>query len=270
MRGKPRRRDWTAIVHRHWIWPSGPKRRAGESWEAWHQLGVFWFGENDYTNSLRTFDRAAGIDPPSPKSAGQMIKILVSTGRKIKALDRAGEIVKKHKDSPQAWSVYGSALLLGNDFVPAYQAFKRAAELDSTNYLFWGNAGIALFTAQTNAPEWTQILKDEAVPQARAVLSDAPGNLQVRTHLATYEAVLGEQSSGLSQSDRDAWNRVALADADQVLTAKPFLPNIILALETPYIIMDRTDRVAQCEAWLLVLNSRAVKSQSSQTNLPSR
>ncbi|MEJ0091309.1 MAG: hypothetical protein WDM80_16380 [Limisphaerales bacterium] len=218
---------------------------------------------------MRAFDRAASIDPPSPKSAGQVNKILVSKGRKMEALDRAGQMVKKYKDSPQAWSVYGSALLLGNANVPAYQAFKRAAELDSTNYLFWGNAGSALFKAQTNAPEWTRILKDEAVPQARAVLRDAPGNLQVRTHLATYEAALGEPSSGLSQSDRDEWNRAALADADIVLIAKPFLPNIIFALETPYDIMDRTDRVSQCEAWLHVLSSRPVKSQSSQTNLPS-
>ncbi len=171
--------------------------KAGENWEAWHQLGVFWFGENDYSNSLRAFDRAGSIDPPSPKSAEQVNKILVSTGRQMEALDRAGQLLKKYENSPQAWSVYGSALLLGNAYVPAYQAFKRAAELDSTNYLYWGNAGIALFMAQTNASEWTQILKDEAVAQARAILNDAPGNLQVRTQLATYEVALEEQSSGL-------------------------------------------------------------------------
>ncbi len=72
-----------------------------------------------------------------------------------------------------------------------------------------------------------------------------------------------------SRFDRDAWNRSALADADHVLNEKPVLPNIIFALETPYDIMDRTDRVSQCEAWLLALSSRPVESQSSQTNLPS-
>lgn len=228
---------------------------AGQSWEAWHRLGVFWYGENDFTNSLRAFRHAMGFRPTSSKSTEQANGVLIGSGRKLEALEQASQF-KKHNDSPEAFSVYGSACLLADEDMKAYDAFKHAADLCPTNYLYCGNAGLALFMTGTNALTWTKILANDAIVLARAILNGAPGNAQVRACLATYEAAVGEKSSGLSEAERDTWNQAALADADRAFNESPFLPDIITNLKLPYIILERSDRVAQCDARLRALNAK--------------
>ena len=229
--------------------------KAGQGWEVWDRFGTFWFEENDLTNSLRAFRRAANSEPKSPVSAKRAIQVLMKSGRSAEVLEEAGQF-KNQDGSPEALSVYGNACLAAYENVQAYQAFKHAADLCASNYLYFGSAGLALFLAQTNAPEWTRLLKNEAVVQARAQLNDAPGNALVRANLATYEAALGEKSSGLDESERNVWNQAALADADRVFRECPFLPEIISKLKTPYYILERQDRLGQCEARLLQLKGR--------------
>ena len=229
--------------------------KAGQRWEVWDRLGAFWYEENDLTNSLRAFRRAAGSEPKSPTSAKRAIKVLMQSGRPAEILEEASQF-KNQNSSPEALSVYGNACLAAYENVQAYQAFKRAADLCASNYFYFGSAGLALFLAQTNAPEWTGLLKNEAVVQARALLNDAPGNALVRANLAAYEAALGEKSSGLGESERNLWNQAALADADRVFSECPFLPEIISRLKTPYYILERNDRLVQCDARLFKLKGQ--------------
>jgi len=228
---------------------------AGRGWDAWHQLGVFWHSENDLSNSLHAFTQAGGCKPTSPLSAGQVINIMLESGHWTEALEEARQFADEN-NSPEALSIYGSALLAETNYLEAYRTFKRAAELCPTNYLYFGNAGLMLFEAGTNATEWTQLLKDKAVALAQAILEEEHGNAQVRTRLATYEAALGEQSSGLEETARTNWNKLALADADEVLNENPFLPNIIGDLIVPYSILDRSDRLLQCQIRLNQLSGK--------------
>lgn len=229
--------------------------KAGSAWEAWHQLGVFWYRENNLTNSVRAFLQAAHSTPPAMASTEQAINILCGAGRTAEALALARPLMNQTND-PEKLSVYGNVCLRCGNYLPAYQAFKRASDLSPRNYLYFGNAGVALFESRTNAPEWTRLLKDEAIPLAQAILQESAGNAFVRTRLASYEAALGEASSGLPEAQRKMWNELALADADSILNQNPFLPNIINALESPYDILDRTDRLMQCEARLKVLTAK--------------
>jgi class 3 adenylate cyclase/tetratricopeptide (TPR) repeat protein len=226
--------------------------KAGQSWNAWHQLGVFWFRDNNLTNSVLAFLQAARSSPPSIVSTEQAIFTLCRSGRAVEALELARPLMKQ-SDNPEALSVYGNVCLVREEYLPAYQAFKRASDLCPSNYLYFGNAGLALFMAQTNGAEWTALLKNEAIPQAHAKLDSSAGNAQVRVRLASYEAALADESSGLPAAQRHKWNDLALADADSILNQNPFSPEILAKLQTVYDILDRTDRVMQCEARLKTL-----------------
>lgn len=179
-------------------------------WAGYNALGGFYFRQSRYPDAVKMLQRVVELAPENFQGYFNLGGVLLARGdypKAIEALRRSIEI----RPTLEAYSNLGGAYFALRKFADAAQMYKQGLSLDDRDSAIWGNLGDALY--------WTPGRRSEAEQAYRKAISVATAKLLVNPRdgnllaiLATYHAMVGENSAAASDLQRAV--ELAPADAD--------------------------------------------------------
>jgi tetratricopeptide (TPR) repeat protein len=152
-------------------------RRAPGSFEAQHNLGEFYIGQNKLAAAIPHLERAQAIDPSHEVNGHDLALAYLQTGRLPEAKEQVQRLLRA-RDTAELRNLLGDAEEAAGNLLAAAEEFQKAAHMDPTeeNLFDWGN----------------NLLQLRAYQPATDVLSEAvkryprSGRLQVGLGIARY------------------------------------------------------------------------------------
>ena len=165
-------------------------------WAPYNWLGVFYFKHARYSDASDAFRKAIELAPENQKLYSNLGGIYVQTGQyddAIVALRRSIEL----RPTMNAYSNLGTAFFYTRKYADAGDAYAKAAELDSKDWLNWGNLGDALYWTPGRRPEAAQAYQT-ARKLATAKVSVNPNDGFTTAFIADYSAMLDDKAGALT------------------------------------------------------------------------
>jgi eukaryotic-like serine/threonine-protein kinase len=179
-------------------------------WAGYSSLGSFYFRQSRYSDAVHAFQRVVALAPENFQGYSSLGAVLSAEGQyaeAIKTLQRSIEI----RPTLDAYSNLGTAYFASRKFADAAQMYRQGLNLDDRDSLIWGNLGDALY--------WTPGRRSEAATAYREAISRASAKLQINPHdasllafLATYNAMIDNQTAAMADLKRAL--DLAPSDAD--------------------------------------------------------
>jgi tetratricopeptide (TPR) repeat protein len=169
-------------------------------WAPYNWLGVFYFQHARYSDAADMLRKAIELAPENQKLFANLGGIYVQMGRyddAIVALRRSIEL----RPTMGAYSNLGAAYFYTRKYAEAGDALRKAAELDSKDWLAWGNLADALYWTPGRRPEAAQAY-ETARKLATAKLSVNPSDGLTAAYVADYSAMLDEKVKAFADVDR--------------------------------------------------------------------
>jgi Flp pilus assembly protein TadD len=125
-------------------------------------LGTLYGQHGDYESALKPLRRAAELDPNSPQTHYNLALDCFRLGRYAEARDALAKVVKLWPDLAPLYALYGSALFRLGEKTAAYQALRRAYQLDpqdsgAATMLY--NTGLSLAGESMAGKQYTESAK---------------------------------------------------------------------------------------------------------------
>jgi tetratricopeptide (TPR) repeat protein/DNA-binding winged helix-turn-helix (wHTH) protein/TolB-like protein len=169
-------------------------------WAPYNWLGRFYFGHARYSEASEMFRKAIELAPENQRLYSNLAAIYVQIGRyddAIVALRRSIDL----RPTMSAYSNLGAAYFYTHKYAEAGDAFRKAAELDSKDWLNWGNLADALYWTPGRRPEAAQAY-ETARKLAAAKLNVNPSDGLTTAYVADYSAMLEEKTKAFADIDR--------------------------------------------------------------------
>ena len=168
-------------------------------WAPYNWLGRFYFQHARYSDAAGMLRKALELAPENQKLYSNLGGIYAQMGRydeAIVALRRSIEL----RPTMNAYSNLGSAYFYTRKYAEAGDAYRKAAELDSNDWLSWGNLADALYWTPGHRPEAAQAY-ETARKLAAAKLSVNPSDGLTTAYIADYSAMLDEKAKAFADID---------------------------------------------------------------------
>ena len=177
-------------------------------WAGYNWLGGFYFRQARYADAVQMFQRVIKLTPENFQGYSNLGALLTVEGKysdSIQVLKRSLEV----RPTLEAYSNLGTAFFSLRRFPEAAQTYQEGLKLDDRDSLIWGNLGDALYWAPGRRDEAAAAYR-KAISLATAKLRINPEDSTVLAFRATYDAMVGDKSSALS----DAQDALRLSPAD--------------------------------------------------------
>lgn len=177
-------------------------------WAGYNWLGAFYFHRARYSDAVQMFQRVVKLAPGNFEGYSNIGGALAIQGKyadAIREFKRSIEI----RPTLEAYSNLGTALFALRRFAEAAQTYQQGLRLDDRDSLIWGNLGDALYWAPGRRSEATAAYR-KAILLASAKLQINPHDSTLLAFRATYNAMVGDKSSALS----DLQDALRLAPSD--------------------------------------------------------
>jgi tetratricopeptide (TPR) repeat protein len=169
-------------------------------WAPYNWLGRFYFSRARYSGAADMFRKAIELAPENQKLYANLGGIYVQIGRyddAILTLKRSIEL----RPTMSAYSNLGTAYFYTRKYAEAGDAFRKATELESKDWLTWGNLGDALYWTPGRRAEAAQAY-ETARKLATEKLSVNPNDGSTTAFVADYSAMLDERDNAFSEIGR--------------------------------------------------------------------
>ena len=186
-------------------------------WAGYNWLGWFYWSHGRYDDAIAQFKRVVQLAPDSISgysNLGAMYVVKGDLASAIAALEKSISI----QPTASALSNLGALYFYEHRYLPAAQAYSRAADLNPNQYVVYGNLAEAY--AQIPGKQGDSRMNyAEALSLAEEQLRVNPEQGVVRIDAALYAVMLGQKDKALayrnlalklSAEDPQAWHRSAL------------------------------------------------------------
>ncbi len=173
-----------------------------DSWDARNSLGSLLFGLGRYEEARTELEAARAISPNN-----RLIEVsLGGVYYMLGLLPQAANAFQRSLDAQPSAMLYnnlGTVRFYQADYSGAVQALETACEKDNSRAMFWGG----LADAYRHSPDPKHRAKagetyNTAIEMAREVLAKTPGDIDVRSSLATYLAKVGRANEARDEARR--------------------------------------------------------------------
>jgi serine/threonine protein kinase/tetratricopeptide (TPR) repeat protein len=196
-------------------------------WATYNWLGLFYQRHARYEDAMAMYSQVVSLAPDSFTGYYNLGGVRTLQGRYAEAiplLQRSLEI----RRTADATSNLGTAYFQLHRYADSAAAFEESTQLDSKNYLIWGNLGDAYYWAP-NRREEAAAAYGKGIALGEEKLRVNPRDAEVLGSLAMYHAMRGER-------------RPALQNLDAALGLNPKSPDLLFNAGIVYQQLGDTQR----------------------------
>jgi len=182
-----------------------------EYWANYNWLGTFYSQQSRLDDAGKMFNRVVALAPDSFSGYSNLGGVYLRQGRYQEAqaaLRRSVSI----RPTASAYSNLTSAYYYLRRFTDEARTLEQALRLDDSNYVIWGNLGVAYYWAPGEHAKATKAF-EKAIAMAQERLRVNPRDASVVQDIADYNAMLGNKSVSLDYLNR----AFSLTPADPLL-----------------------------------------------------
>ena len=164
-------------------------------WATYNWLGLFYMRHARYEDAIAMYSQVVSLAPDSFTGYYNLGGVRILQGKYSEAiplLQRSLEIRK----TADATSNLGAAYFQLHRYADSADAFDQSTQLDSKNYLLWGNLGDAYYWAPDRRAE-AKAAYGKGIALGEEKLRVNPRDAEVLSSLAMYHAMRGERKPAL-------------------------------------------------------------------------
>ena len=159
-------------------------------YKPYRHFGVFYYYRGKYREAAENFQKAIDRAPGRIDAYADLAAALSDLGGEDERAERALRLSLEIRDTPDAWNSLGAIRAYQKNDAEAMEYFRRAAHLDTTNYIYLLNTGDA--ARRLGLAEEATAAYRSAFTLARAELTQNPRLGIPRAYAAYFEARLGD------------------------------------------------------------------------------
>jgi tetratricopeptide (TPR) repeat protein/TolB-like protein len=186
-------------------------------WAVYNWSGFFYYGRANYAEAEKMFRKASELAPGNSKVLENLGAMYLLEGRYQDAINVLQRSIAL-RATPIAYGNLGAAYFYLHKFPESVAALQKATELDSQNYIAWGDLADALYWSPGRKTEAQNIYK-KAIDLARESVRVNAKDSGALSCIASYSAMLGERDAAfnavlralsISANDPDVMFRAAV------------------------------------------------------------
>lgn len=193
-------------------------RRRPTDWYGHLLLGYFYLQRGRFAEAERALLAARQLTPDSEVVYRNLGVVYIRQGRYKDARDQLLAALKL-EPAARTYSTLGLAYYYDGRLAEAASALEASIDLDSSNYMSWGNLG-TIYRHMAGSEIKAKAAFSRAVELGEKGLVVTPNDPRIRANIAEYMAKLGQKQEALSQLD-------AIAPVDR----ERFLDRVVLVYE---------------------------------------
>ena len=173
---------------------------APDDWNSLSRYGLLQYRSAHYREAAATWEQAIRVAPGNVimlKNLAAAYHMLNDEEKSASALQQALNI----EPSAAIWNNLGTVRFFQGRYADSVPAFEKATQMDSGNYLNWGNLGDGYRWAAGQRDKAPAAYR-EAIRLLRVVVDRDPQDGESRGRLALYLAKSGEEKSAVKELDR--------------------------------------------------------------------
>lgn len=182
------------------------------NWAGYASLAGFYFDRGRYQEAAQTYERSIAMKPDNSQPHFALGAVYVEMGQYEKAITVLQEAVRL-KPSFGAYENLGTVFFNARRFEDSIQSFKKALELDGSDYRGYGNLARAYFWAPGHR-KLAQENYERAISLARQKLTVNPEDPDINLNLSVYYAMLGQGDDALYHLHRSQELQPASGETD--------------------------------------------------------
>ena len=166
-------------------------------WYGHASLGIFYYQRERFAEAEAELKKASELTPDNylpPQNLGGVLTMQGKYREAVVQFQRALKI----QSSARTYAALGAAYFYQHLYADAVSAAETAIDLDSNNFIFWGNVGI-YYRWTKGSEQKSKMALERAVELVGKYLETAPTNYDARADLAEYLARLGKKSTALAE-----------------------------------------------------------------------
>jgi serine/threonine protein kinase/tetratricopeptide (TPR) repeat protein len=165
-------------------------------WVGYNKLGIFYYSHGKFNKALEQFQKVVELTPDNTFGLNNLGAVNMYLGNWAKAKTAFQHVIKLQSDY-SAYSNLGSIYFFNDeDFKSAAGMYRKALELDSSNYLMWGNIASAYYQIPGDKDK-SKYYFEHAIALAEKELKLNPRNPSTLSSLASYYSMLGEKDKSI-------------------------------------------------------------------------
>jgi serine/threonine protein kinase/tetratricopeptide (TPR) repeat protein len=169
-------------------------------WVGYNKLGIFYYSHGNYDQALEQFKKVVELTPDNTYGLNNLGAVYMYLGKWSEAKVTFKHVIKM-QDDYSALSNLGSIYFFHEeDYTKAAEMFKKALELDSSNYLMWGNLASAYNQIQ-EYKDRADFYFNRAIDIAKKELKLNPRNASTLSSLASYYSMTGNKEKSFQYLD---------------------------------------------------------------------
>ncbi len=197
----------------------------------YNDLGVFYYRRGEFEKSAAQSDQVVKLSPENYKAYNGLGAVYILLGRPSEAKEKFLRSVEIEPNR-QAYSNLGYLYFsVAGRYTDAARMYEKARDMDSSNYLVWGNLASAYYWALGERAKAHPVF-ERAVRLAEEKLRTNPRDPILLSDLAEYYAMLGREGS-------------ALPVLEQSLTLAPDNPIVMAQAGRTYEELGRRERALE-------------------------
>jgi len=159
-------------------------------YKPYHHFGVFYYYRGKYREAAEHFQKAIDRAPGRIDAYADLAAALSDQGGQDERAEGALRASLRIRETPDAWNSLGAIRAYQKNDAEALDYFRRAAHLDTTNYIYLLNTGDA--ARRLGLPGEATAAYRSAFTLAKAELTQNPRLGIPRAYAAYFEARLGD------------------------------------------------------------------------------
>jgi serine/threonine-protein kinase len=168
-------------------------------WATYNWLGIFYQRHARYDDAVGMYSQVVSLAPDSFTGYYNLGGVRILQGKYADAIPLLQKSLEIRKTA-DGGSNLGTAYFQLHRYADAAAAFEQSTQLDPQNYLMWGNLGDAYYWAPGRRGE-AAAAYGKAIALGKEKLRVNPRDAEVRSSLAMYHAMRGEQKPALDNLD---------------------------------------------------------------------
>lgn len=168
-------------------------------WTCYNQLGFFYLSHGRYRDAAVQFQKVIDMAPDSSWGYNNLGAAYMRLGQRSDAL-KMFEKVEQLRPDYSARSNMGSLCLQEGNYAKAAQWYSKALDLDSSDYLVWGNMASAYYWSEEQDKAREFYRKSAGMAEEKCKVN--PNDAAHLSNLAVYYAMLGERARSLADLNR--------------------------------------------------------------------
>ncbi len=165
-------------------------------WVGYNKLGVFYYTHGEFNKALEQFKKVIDLTPDNTYGLNNLGAVYMYMGKWFEAKSTFNSVIKLQPDY-SAYSNLGSIYFFHDEnYRNAAVMYRKALNLDSSNYLVWGN----LASAYYQVPDYKDksvIYFNRAIELAEKELKLNSRNASTLSSLASYYSMIGNRGKSI-------------------------------------------------------------------------